>query len=236
VQVAGRELIAKAYFDVRRPAARWTIRPKNGVVTVSTNQANEQPQYAGYYYLSTGANRTTNDVGMYYSCEITDLAGYVGPHNFFMAQVTTLDWKYNSVVPNVSYHITGFRGIDTEYPYAWFPGEGGKTATTAWTTDTPWTRLIDIYGFLWRRDTFECYLMWQSQRRASIPVPLSRADWTWYGRAERMTTNNPGVFRLRPPGTDPQLVVGTAWYTHPTWTNNADNAVWQFNNFHYITP
>jgi hypothetical protein len=236
VTFAGHELIAKAYFDVRRPTARWTIRPKNGTVTVSTNQANEPPQYAGYYYLSTGPNSTTNNVGMYYSCEMIDLAGYVGPHDFFMAQVVTLDWKYNSVVPNASFFMEGFRGIDTQYPYGWYPGQGGKTETTAWTTDSPWTRLIDIYGFFWRRDSFECYLLWQSRRRASIPVPLSRADWSWYGRAERISTNSPGVFQLRPPGTDPQLTVGVNWYTHPTWTNNTQRAAYTFNNFWYTTP
>ena len=119
VQAAGHTLVAKAYFDVRRPGAKWNLRPKNGVVMVTTNQCNEAPQYAGYYYLTTGPNCTTNDVGMYYSCEITNLAGYVGQHNFFFAQVATLDWKYNSVVPNSSAYVEGFRGIDTAYPYQW---------------------------------------------------------------------------------------------------------------------
>jgi hypothetical protein len=233
VQVQGiGQLTASTVFRVGRPEARWTLTPKFGKVAILTNSCSLPPQMAGYLALGTGFNCTTNDVGMYYDCEFTNFDGYVGLYDFFMIQIATVNWKFNSVTPNLSWYID-FRGIDTRYPSGW----RFRDATKGYATDTPVSFLLDEIKFEWRRDDFETYLMWQPTRApSSIPVPLKRADWNWYGRARRMSTNNPGLFHLVTPSIWPQAATGTDVYTHPTWTNNVWDFTPTFNTFWYTEP
>lgn len=232
---------AETTFNILRPEATWTLTPK-GHVAVDTNYYGGIP---GWYYLHTGVGHTTNDAGMLYSYHATDLKGYSGTYNFSFVQIASFDWKVNLDLvlagTNRASECLAGRGLDNgelglnghpsaDYWYErWFFSSGD-------TDDTPSDWLMSSYYFDWRRDNFECYLLFQPD--GGIPVPIKLATWNWYGRAQKVDTNVPPRFVGVPPFTDPQPAVGADCYAFPEWTSNAAiiKTNWTYNFFWYPMP
>jgi hypothetical protein len=228
---AGQKLSAATTFKVVRPEVTWTLTAKHHVA-VETNNC-DTDGFAAYYHLQTGKKCSTNDVGMYFAFQATDMKGYSGSYEFQFVQIATIDWKANLDLhtpgTNWSKYREG-RGLDGGYPYqgvAW-NGASGKA------TDTPWHVLADPVVVLWRRDSFESYLMFKPS--GGTAVPLKRATWNWYGCAQRQTTNSPPRFAAVFPFTNPQSAVGADCLDPPQWTNSAANLPWNFQTFWYAPP
>ena len=102
--------------------------------------------------------------------------------------------------------------------------------------DTPRTALLDNWRYYKRTDNFLTFLMWQSLRRPSIPVPLKRADWGWTGTTKKIQNTSPPVWYLYT-AEPPHLTEGTDWHHHPEW----DRLIWTpkvetINDFYYPEP
>ena len=83
---------------VRRPEANWTLTPKYGQVAVTTGVCSG-PLPTNYYHLTTGLECSTNDVGIYYAYEITDLKGYLESYEVSWVQLVQIDWLENFSEP-----------------------------------------------------------------------------------------------------------------------------------------
>ena len=227
VIVEGEKLNAKTRFDVIRPEVTWTLTPKDQVA-VDTNYADG----GGFYHLRTGKNYTTNDVGMLYEFKSTDGYSYGYNWRFEFIQVATIDWKINLDfgTPGANFskwvvmRVLDCRPSSPYYYERWFLRNG-------FIEDTPADKLEDMYVFDWRRDNFECYLMFKPE--GGISVPLRMATWNWYGRANRFDTNSsPARFNGIPPFIHPQPVTGSDCQTFPQWTNHW-TSIWT--NWHWRT-
>jgi hypothetical protein len=188
---------AETTFNVLRPDATWILTPKSHVA-VDTNYYGGIP---GWCYLHTGVGHTTNDVGMLYEYHATDLKGYSRTYNFSFVQIASFDWKINLDLglpgTNVASKCLAGRGLDNGEL-----GLNGRPAADYWyerwffssgyADDTPSDWLMSAYYFDWRRDNFECYLLFQPD--GGIPVPIKLATWNWYGRAQKVDTNVPPRF------------------------------------------
>lgn len=234
VTVLGQQLTpARATFNVMKPEATWTLTPMDQVA-VDTNFAGNS---YGYYYLRTGKNYSTNDVGMLYQYQAVDLKGYSGSYQFQFVQIATLDWRINLALDfpttNLFSEYILATGVDApfgNYFYErWFVQSGQSE-------DTPADKLTLSTAFDWRRDNFECYLMFKPD--GGIPVPIKLATWNWYGRAQQVGTNSPPRFVGVPPFTSPQPGVGVNCSVFPHWTNNcaAEETNWTYQTFWYPTP
>jgi hypothetical protein len=226
--VDGKPVTGQAWFKVIRPEVTWTLTPKDSVA-VDTNYAGG-PAFSGYDYLSCGQNLPTNHVGMYFSFQVTDLKGYTNDYDVEFYQIITVDWKRN-VDGFGGYFIQG-RGYDVIFPIDWRE----YTKTNGNRTDSPASVLSEVNSFYWRQDSFEDYLMFIPA--GGKPVPLKSATWSWYGKAQRTSTNIPPTFVGVTPFTNPQAATGINCFVHPTWTNNIEDmkANWQYHGSEYPTP
>ncbi len=229
VQAAGQTITANATFNVVRPDVTWTLTPKSHVA-VTTDVCDSL--FPGYYHLTTGRGCSPDDVGMWYQFQVTDMKGYTNSYTFQFVQVVTIDYKQNLYYPELpdgfkSKYVAG-RGLDGAYPYkSWNVSSGVAD-------DTPWDVLIDYIAFDWRRDSFECYLMFTPA--GGKPVPLKLATWNWYGRARKVDNNLPPGFVGVPPFTNPQAALGVDCFSHPTWSTNISDLTWTYQYFPYATP
>jgi hypothetical protein len=210
------------------------LTPKDSVA-VDLNFCESDPLWVNYYHLRTGKKCSPDDVGMWYEFQVTDLKGYAGNYQLEFVQVITVDWKQNLTIsttnnPHWSKYTEG-RGLDAVYPY-----QSWMDTISGYADDTPNDVLIETIAFDWRRDNFECYLMFKPEGGQFVPLKL--AMWNWYGRAEQVGTNSPPVFAGRPPFTNPLPAFGADCYTHPEWTNNVNylQTHWTYQPFWYITP
>lgn len=224
--VDGKPVTGQAWFKVIRPEVTWTLTPKDSVA-VDTNFFSGSQIYQGSYFLHCGKNISTNDAGMYFSFQVTDLKGYTGDYDIQFFQIVTVDWRKNEQGLG-GYFVSG-RGYDDQFPIPLF----GYTKNSGYRTDSPASVLTESDDFYWRQDSFEDYLMFIPA--GGKPVPLKLARWNWYGRA---TTNSLSTFVGVTPFTNPQAAVGTNCFVHPTWTNNIDNIKinWQYHGDAYPTP
>jgi len=105
--------------------------------------------------------------------------------------------------------------------------------------DTPKTPLGDYEKYYLRRDKFWSYLMWKSERRPSIAVPLKLWTWDWRGAAQKLDRNTPPTWQLNG-RTDPRGGDGFDYYIHPLWERSLDgDVVFEIrteNNWAYPTP
>ncbi len=227
--VNGTIVTGQATFNVSRPEATWTLTRKDHVAVDADVCGADFP---GYYYLHTGKKCTTNDVGMWYDFQLTDLKGYAGAYEFQLVQIATIDWKQNLDLTNHPYwsKYTEGRGLDGSYPLKSWSGTFGDY------NDTPWDALLDYTAFEWRQDTFESYVLFKPD--GGKPVPIKLATWNWSGRAKKIGNNSPPTFVGVTPFTDPQSTIGMNCVIHPQWTNNisypANN--WTYQSFWYTTP
>lgn len=212
----GFTLQAKVLFEVRRPSATLRLTPK-WQVEVSTDFCGYL-QGTGVPRLQTGKKCTTNDVGMLYEFILQDLKGFQSDYEFQMVQIVTTDIKRN--LPEVngvrnSQEVL-IRGLDAIYPYkSWAgPSEYG------YADDTPHELLFDVlWVYHYRRDQFECHLMFKPS--GGIPVPIKLAAWNWKGQAAYQS--NPAGWYGVVPYVHPQPALGVENLSYPTWTNNAGN-------------
>jgi hypothetical protein len=227
---------------VRRPEANWTLTPKYGQVAVTTGVCSG-PLPTNYYHLTTGLECSTNDVGIYYAYEITDLKGYLESYEVSWVQLVQIDWLENFSEPPLGTAARGgwysaekhTKGLDTRFPAnTW--GQEPKL----WDHDTPRSGLWTSRKFEWRKDQFEAYLLWQAKRRPSIPVPLKMAKWDWQGKARRYTANQPPQWGLIGgsswPTIVPKAAIGINVYSPPEWTNNVRKVPYQHNTFWFTEP
>ncbi len=222
--VDGKPVTEQAWFQVIRPEVTWILTPKDSVA-VDTNYNEPEQTYAGLYHLRTGKGFTTNDVGMYFSFQVTDLKGYTNDYDIQFYQIVTIDWKENLEQDGISLgsYING-TGYDVQFPITWT----SYSKTNGYRTDSPAHALTSIITFLWRRDSFEDFLMFTPAGGKAVPLKL--ATWNWYGRAQRDNTNSPPLFHGVMPFTNQQAAVGVDCFSHPEWTNNVINirSQWQY--------
>jgi hypothetical protein len=184
-----------------------------------------------------------NSPGMFYSYQVTDLKGYTNAWEASFVQTlwvsaqanmeTTPATSWNILVPSPAMQDTGnFAALDTDYPYRnWFQDDWDSEH------DTPRSALRGYENYVWRKDKFWSYLMWQPKRRpGSIPVPLKLYIWTWRGATGK---TNDAAWPWRLNGWSNQRG-GSGWdeYVHPIWQTNVVAAFErrETNNYHYATP
>ena len=240
--VNGQKITAQATFNVLRPDVTWTLTPKDSVA-VDTNYADPPPgYYGGYYFLRTGKDYTTNDYGMLYSFQVTDLKGYTGSYDLGCCQIITVDWKRNLELPDGSSYsksLTG-KGLDVVMFVPWDAFTGFSLygqVISGYTHDSPADPLDNPISFDWRGDSFEEYLIFTPA--GGKPVPLKLATWNWYGTAKRMSTNTPPTFVGGGVFTNQQAAIGRDCFIYPQWTNNVVNIQqnnWELHSTEYPTP
>jgi hypothetical protein len=194
--------------------------------------------YAGKYHLTTGHGFVPNDAGVRYDYGIENMKGFEGSCSFSMGQLAVVDEQCNHELPPVStiksWSCFDF-GADLKWPYF----EWGMQPSTEWNneaSDTPRTALLDNWRYYKRTDNVLAFLMWQSLRRPSIPVPLKRADWGWSGTAKKIQNTSPPVWYLYAQ-TQAHLTDGVDWHQHPQWSR----LIWTpktetTNDFYYPEP
>ncbi|MEJ0091058.1 MAG: hypothetical protein WDM80_15110 [Limisphaerales bacterium] len=233
--INGQRISAQATFNVLRPEVTWTLTPKD-TVAVDTN-FDADPIFNGYYFLRTGKNFSTNDVGMLYAFQVTDLKGITNDYNFQFYQITTIDWRKNIQFTEgtnsyaLSQSVAG-TAYDEQFPYPWHI----YSKTNGYATDTPADPLTADIAFLWRADRFEDYLMFTPV--GGKPVPIKMAAWNWYGRAQRTNSTSPPTFVGVTPFTNAQAAIGIDCFIYPTWITNVANLKtnWQSHLSLYPTP
>jgi len=168
--VRGQKAVGQAKFNVQRPDAPWILTPKDHVA-VDT----DYPGSPGYYYLHAGKGNSTNDAGMLYEYHTTDLKGYNRVFQFQFVQIATIDWKINyDLGTSTNYSMyQQMRGLDNGIRPDGSPNSDYFAARwffqSGYTIDSPGDKLLDSYVFDWRRDSFECYLLFQPQGGNSCP-------------------------------------------------------------------
>lgn len=235
-------MTAKTTYEVRRPDSTWTLDPQGAPVAV-TNICEPAPGFAGYWHLTTGRYGTNLGLpGMYYTYQMTDLKGYTNQWSASFVQTVWISWQgnmitepatsWNLLCPSPSMQSTGsVAGLDTAFPYRLF-----GQAVSGSSHDTPRSALKTFESWVWRKDKFWSYLMWQPTRRpGSISVPLKLQSWTWQGSTGK---TNDTTWPWRRTGWLNQTGGnGFDEYVHPTWeTNVADSFDFRMtNNYHYPT-
>jgi hypothetical protein len=221
---------ATTTFTILRPIVNWTLTPKSSVAVNTNYGANIH----GEYFLHVGDYfYTTNEVGMYFSYEVLDHYSYGNNWSFEFIQLAAIDWRENlDLAAHASDYIVA-RGVDNGPDGYWYKRFFFRSGSA---TDSPASRLVPVQAFEWRTDQFECYLMFHPE--GGIPVPLKLANWNWTGRAERLTTNVPALFRGVSPFIHPQPAIGVDSQVIPQWTNTMAvlKTNWSFNAFWYPTP
>jgi hypothetical protein len=216
----GKPVTAQATFDVLEPSADLLAFPGPGV-TVDDN----------YYYLpgivlhfGTEAELITEtNWGMRFYATNIVLDGCPSSSTFLFVQTGTSQAEHNYTNGTSSQYVGS--GLDTQYP-AFLP----FSATAPWQReDDPPGEPVDGSTQVWRSDHFTMYLLFQPDSANSIPVPLKRLDWSWFG----LTQTNGAGWRLISSGVGLTNVNVLAGY--PTWTNNITPGITTTNS-HWINP
>jgi hypothetical protein len=239
--VQGKPVTAQARFNVVRPEFSFTLTP-HGTVTVDTNY--EAGFYGDNYFLRTGNDFSTNNYGMIFSFQVTDLKGCNTSYSISLYQIISFDWKKNldSGANHYSKSLAGkvldkslYTGVYLPWD-AWVFGSDPVGEISGYAHDTPADPLDDPISFDWRSDQFEDYLMFTPA--GGKPVPLKMATWNWYGTAIRVGTNLPAVYVGGGTSTNQQAATGVDCFAHPQWTNNILNLQtnWQLHSTQYPTP
>jgi hypothetical protein len=203
---------AKTLFEVRKPEVAWTLAPKYPV-GVSTNYAAS----AGPW-LSCGLGHDTNDCGVLFNFQVTDLKGYTNAiYHLICLQVRSLSaWENFSSDTNL-HRCVATNGLDEAYPYfdwqMFPPGLFPGAPTSGSISDSPGQPLSGKY-YATIADSFESYLLFKPE--GGKPVPLKHAGWSWSGAAA--ATNPPPAYALTA-SVNPVSASGSPWSTPPTWTN-----------------
>jgi hypothetical protein len=237
-QADGHTFNLRTTYEIRRPAATWNLYPAGRPVRV-TLDGWPAPGWDGYYHLTTGLGFNASNVGMYYWYEMTDLKGFTNQYSVSMVQTVWVDWHANiedGGIPETQpqSYVTITEGHDDVYPY-----KNWGWDHTDYIVDTPKTALGDYQKYYWRRDKFWSYLMWKSERRPSIAVPLKLWIWDWRGAAQKLDRNTPPTWQLNG-YTNQRGGAGWDYYIHPLWERMLDgDVVWNLrteNNWAYPTP
>jgi hypothetical protein len=237
-EAAGQTFNLRTTYEIRRPTATWYLYPQGRPVRV-TKDGKPAQGWDGYYHLTTGLGWSLTNVGMYYEYEMTDLKGFTNQYSVSMVQTVWVDWHANiedGGIPETQpkSYVTITDGLDGPYPYVNWGWD-----RTSYIDDTPKSPLGDYEKYFWRRDKFWSYLMWKSERRASIAVPLRLWTWDWRGAAQKLDRNSPPTWQLNG-ATHPRGGYGFDYYIHPLWERSLDgDLIFQIrteNNWAYPTP
>jgi len=208
--INGKDFIADATFDVKRPDA--LIDTELGDVDVGTT--------FGYWALSFGKKEIKP--GIEFTKTVNVPAGFAGDTQWVqVVDDTTRRFRVEST--GDWYRFEKFNACDTVYPY--------PPVTDLTTNDSPLIGLEgqDLYGNpvdldgATMDDNFTMYLMFKPDGVGNIWVPLRRVSWGWTGECLKAgSTWN---------GTD--LVDDDKWANndvdcihHPQWIQNIEPVEW----------
>jgi len=196
-KVNGVSVSAYVIFDAKRPVV--TVTSETGEVGLSTVWDNALTLHFGSPSLiGINLNRT------FYSPP----SGFSG--NTFWVQVIA-PLRRRQLADGTWQKLTG-AGLDGHYPYSSITHAG----------DNPRQPIDNSRLQYVANDTATMWLMFQPSLANSIPVPLLKVDWSWYGAIENRGGGN-WVLTARSNTVNPPPVATTEF---PQWSQLANDSVW----------
>jgi hypothetical protein len=213
VVVQGVTMSATSKFEVVKPTASLLSYPL-GVVGVAGSR------------LGYGLVTTTNPGILFVGTNFAPAEVATNNGSWFFGQTLSTDFKFN----HVDFYSASFttNGAD-QFPYVPLPGDTNSNPFGIVVRDSPDVVLDPTTVKLWRNDSFVMYLLFQSQRMPSIPVPIKQTSWFWGGTCTNVGGNwGPGSLLSSP--TNCGIISSDVNSTGlPEWKCDGRTVIWTTN-------
>ncbi len=208
-------LITKGLIGMIRPSAGFQLF-RRGIIAADSN-----------YLGATGpclhfGNIVSSYEGIVFQFYNVDLKAYAGPYRLFFVQLGNTHGRQCVGTNETRCRWSGY-GLDGASPYLNLYFGNSPTGESS---DSPFMELHGDATSAYRGNSFDVWLMFEASLTDlnSIPVPLSRASWSWNSSAVKTNDNwvltNP-VY--------PANQIGTSTLIFPQWQINIHDTLWLTN-------